>query len=177
MNDLGDIIKPIEKELKYFIKSKLKDDVKNPDNFAQIILDGFKNHWMFKKRYFQMWVEHSNTNPFVKIILARSGLLPLYVLHLLQSKEMFGNEIINEIKTRTHSTYSPNPGTVYPLLKELEKEKFVECKWNLKKEHPRKNYIITEKGKKEYKILKKILKNKVKKSLTIFNEIYNDIYT
>lgn len=178
MNDIRKIIKPVEKELRDFIKSKFSDNPENhPDDILQMVLDMFKKHWMFKKKSFRMWIEHSDTNPFVKIILARSGVLPLYVLCLLQSKEMFGNEIMSEIEKRTHSACSPNPGAIYPLLKELEKENFVECSWNLDKDHPRKIYKITEKGKKEYEIIKKILKNKFKKSLSIFNEIYNEIYS
>ncbi len=177
MNDIEKIIRPVEKEVKDFIKDKFPDDLKNQDDVARIIFDIFKSHWVFKKKSFRMWIEHSNTNPFVKIILARSGLLPLYVLHLLQSKEMFGNEIMGEIEERTHSACGPNPGAIYPLLKELEKEKFVECRWDTEKERPIKIYKITEKGKKEYEVLKKILKNKFKKSLSIFNEIYDDIYS
>ena len=122
MNDIEKIIKPVEKEVKDFIKNKFLDNLKNPDDAARVICDIFKAHWVFKKKSFRMWIEHSNVNPFVKIILARSGLLPLYVLHLLQSREMFGNEIMGEIEKRTHFACSPNPGAIYPLLKELEKE-------------------------------------------------------
>ena len=166
----------IEKEIGDSIKSKIADDLKDSDDLPKSVLNKLKNHCMFKKKSLQPWLEHSKLNPFVKIILARSGLLPLYVLHLLQTKDMFGNEIMNEIEKRTHFAWSHNPGAVYPLLKEFEKEKLVECSWDLEEKHPRKIYIITEKGKKEYEIVRKILKNKIKRSLSIFNEMFNDIF-
>lgn len=168
---------PIEEEIKKFIKDKIKSNLKDPESFAENIYKDIKKHWIFGKRSFQPWVESPDINPFVNMILTRSGLLPLYTLHLLESKAMFGNEIMNEIEKRTNNCWSANPGAVYPLLKELEEENFVESYWNLKKEHPRRIYEITEKGQKECKILKAVLKSQLKESINIFNKIFNDIFT
>ncbi len=93
-------------------------------------------------------MESPEINPFINMILTRSGLLPLYTMHLLQKKKMYGNEIMSEIDKRTVSTWCPNPGAIYPLLKELEEEKFVRGHWDTEKEHPRRIYEITNKGKK-----------------------------
>lgn len=171
------IKEPLDEEAKNFIKNKIKEGLKNPDQMAENILKNIKNHWIFGKRSFLPWVECSDINPFVNMILTRSGLLPLFVLHMLQKNEMFGNEIMSEIEKRTSHTWSTNPGTIYPLLKELELEKFVEGKWYLEKEHPRRIYKITKKGRDEYKIIKVVLKEQLKEAINIFNKIFNDIYS
>ena len=167
----------LEKEVKDFIKSKIKEGLKDPDKMIDNIFKNIKNHWIFGKRSFLPWVESPDINPFVNMILTRSGLLPLFVLHLLQKNEMFGNEIMSEIEKRTSHTWSTNPGTIYPLLKELEIEKFVEGKWYLEKEHPRRIYKITKKGRDEYKIIKVVLKEQLKEAINIFNKIFDDIYS
>ncbi|MGM0366312.1 MAG: PadR family transcriptional regulator [Actinomycetota bacterium] len=168
---------PIEKEIKGFIKSRLESELKDPEKFAEDIYKNIKKHWVFGKRSFQPWVESPDINPFVNMVLTRSGLLPLFTLHLLFSREMFGSEIMNEIENRTSKTWSPNPGAVYPLLKELEGEKFVKGRWSLEKEHPRRIYRITDKGKKEYRLLKAVLKEQLSECIVIFNNIFDDIFT
>ncbi len=167
---------PIEEEIKNFIQQRIERDIKDPKTFAENIFKNIKKHWIFGKRSFQPWVESPDINPFVNMILTRSGLLPLYTLHLLNKKEMFGSEIMSEIEKRTNNCWSANPGAIYPLLKELEEEKFVEGYWNLEQDHPRRIYKITSRGKKEYKLLKAVLKSQLKDSINIFSKIFKDIF-
>lgn len=164
---------PFEDDIKNFIKDKINED---PDVFVEKMLKEIKNHWVFGKRSFQLWVDSPDINPFVNMILTRSGLLPLYTLCILHQKDMFGNEIISEIEKRTSSAWSPNPGAIYPLLKELEERGFVEGHWNMEKEHPRRIYKITEKGRQEYRILKIILEKQLNEGINIFKNIYYDIF-
>ncbi len=164
---------PFEEEIRKIIKDKISKD---PDKFIEKMLGKFKNHWVFGRRSFISWQECPDINPFVNMILTRSGLLPLYTLHLLEGREMFGNEIINEIEKRTSAAWSPNPGAIYPLLKELEERQFVEGRWNLEEEHPRRIYRLTDKGKQEYKVLKIILEKHLKQAIGIFQKIYNELF-
>ncbi|MBM3708169.1 MAG: PadR family transcriptional regulator [Actinobacteria bacterium] len=166
----------IEKDIKEFIKSKIQEGMQNPDAMAEQLFDNIKSHWVFGKRSFMPWVESPDVNPFVNMLLTRSGLLPLYTLHILNKSEMYGNEIMCEIEKRTNHTWSPTPGTMYPLLKELEIKKFVEGRWHLEKERPRRIYKITNKGKKEYEILKAVLREQLREAIEIFTKIFNDIY-
>ncbi|OGS42566.1 MAG: hypothetical protein A3K67_03425, partial [Euryarchaeota archaeon RBG_16_62_10] len=46
------------------------------------------------------------------------------ILHLLSKKRMYGMEIANEIGKRKAEV--PNPGTLYPTLKEMERKGLVE---------------------------------------------------
>ncbi len=167
---------PIEKEIKEFIKNRIESELKDPEKFAEVIYKDIKKHWIFGKRSFQPWVESPDINPFVNMVLTRSGLLPLLTLHLLSIKEMFGSELMARIEKWTNNSWSPNPGSIYPLLKELEEEKFVKGKWSLAKEHPRRIYTITERGKKEYKLLKAVLRKQLSECILIFNNIFNDIF-
>ena len=164
---------PFKEEIKDLISNKISE---NPDEFAEKMIDQFKDHWVFGKRSFITWMGSPEINPFINMILTRSGLLPLYTMHLLQNKKMYGNEIISEIEKRTVSAWSPNPGAIYPLLKELEEEKFVEGHWDTDKEHPRRIYKITKKGREEYKVLKLIFKKQIFKAAEILEKIFLEIY-
>ncbi len=164
---------PFEEDLKELIRGKIS---KNPDEFIEKMISGIKSHWVFGKRSFLSCIESPDVNPFVNLILTRSGLLPLYTIHLLHERKMYGNELISEIEKRTSSSWSANPGSIYPLLKELEEKKFVEGHWDTDKEHPRRIYKITKKGKQEYKVLKVILRKQIFKALEIFEKIFFEIY-
>ena len=52
------------------------------------------------------------------------GLLSFLILHLLSKKRMYGVEIADEIARR--KAEKPNPGTLYPTLKELERKGLIE---------------------------------------------------
>lgn len=45
------------------------------------------------------------------------GLLTLLVIHFLEKKPQSGYELLKEIDETTDSTWVPNKGTLYPLLK------------------------------------------------------------
>ncbi len=70
------------------------------------------------------------------------GMLSFLILWLLSKKAMYGQELAKEIGKRRGTT--PNPGTIYPALKELQKRGLIKSK----KEGRVTNYYITEKGNK-----------------------------
>lgn len=81
------------------------------------------------------------------------GFLEFQVLALIGKKNMCGNEIRNEIAKRRGCM--PSPGTIYPVLKELQSKKFIVVKGKSKKEI---TYMLTINGKKELIINKKLFK-------------------
>ena len=164
---------PFEEDLKELIRGKISE---NPNEFVEKMMSGIKSHWIFGKRSFLSCIESPDVNPFVNLILTRCGMLPLYTIHLLHEKKMYGSELISEIEKRTSSSWSPNPGSIYPLLRELEEEKLVDGHWSTDKEHPRRIYKITKKGKQEYKVLKVILRKQILKAVEIFEKIFFEIY-
>ena len=104
------------------------------------------------------------------------GLLPLYVLHILNFGPTTGNYISHDIGERTNGKWVPSTGGIYPLLKSLEKDGLVVGNWDDPKKKFRKIYSLTPEGKKEYLRKKALLKPKIEESLEVFKSIYNDIY-
>jgi DNA-binding PadR family transcriptional regulator len=94
----------------------------------------------------------------------QKGLLTMYLMYSLQKKPKSGYEIISEIKEKTEGTWVPSKGTIYPLLRQLEKEELIKVKTTEKRS---KNiFKITKKGEKMIlntkkqgeKIMKKFMK-------------------
>lgn len=104
------------------------------------------------------------------------GLLPLYVLHILNFGPTTGNYISHDIGERTNGKWVPSTGGIYPLLKSLEKNGLVVGNWDDPKKKFRKIYSLTPEGKKEYLRKKALLKPKIEEALEVFKIIYNDIY-
>ena len=75
------------------------------------------------------------------------GFLSFIVLRTIARKSMSGQEIGQEIKIRKGS--KPSPGTIYPVLKFLNKNGFIE---EIKSNKKMKKYRITKKGRKELKL-------------------------
>ena len=75
------------------------------------------------------------------------GFLTFIVLKLISKKNMSGEEIREEIKKRKGSR--PSPGTIYPVLKSLNKTGFIE---EVSSSGKMKIYRLTKKGKKELDI-------------------------
>jgi len=67
----------------------------------------------------------------------------MWVLSILQQSPMNGAEIMDQIELVSQGWWRPSPGSVYPLLDELQKE------GSIKKLEDGK-YVITEKGKQEF---------------------------
>lgn len=75
------------------------------------------------------------------------GFLSFIVLRLISKRQMSGKEISKEIQTRKGS--KPSPGTIYPVLKALSENGFIE---EIKDSGKIKKYRLTRKGKKELEI-------------------------
>lgn len=78
-----------------------------------------------------------------------AGNFPLMILSLIEKKDMYGYEIMEELNIRSNKAIELKAGTLYPLLHSLEGKGFVssyEKEFNGKM---RKYYSITEEGRKE----------------------------
>ena len=54
-----------------------------------------------------------------------SGSIPLLVLKLLEDGDLYGYQMIEELKRRSDDTFHLKAGTLYPLLHGLEEKGFV----------------------------------------------------
>jgi DNA-binding PadR family transcriptional regulator len=83
------------------------------------------------------------------------GLMRVHILHHASEKMgIFGVGIINELATHG---YSVSPGTIYPILHEMEQKNLLRIKNKNVKGKIRKIYKTTTKGEKTLKRLKKFL--------------------
>jgi DNA-binding PadR family transcriptional regulator len=104
------------------------------------------------------------------------GLLPIYVLYVLSLGPTNGNDISHKVGDRTHGLWLPSTGGIYPLLKKLEKEGFVQGNWDDSPKKVQKIYSITEEGLKEFEHKKVLLRGKIEEALEVFKIIYEDLY-
>jgi DNA-binding PadR family transcriptional regulator len=103
----------------------------------------------------------------------QKGILTMYLLYSLQKKPKSGYEIISEIKQKTEGTWVPSKGTIYPLLRQLEKGGLIKVKTTEKRS---KNiFKITPKGKKIILNTKKQGESMMKKFMKFRNLIIDMI--
>ena len=103
----------------------------------------------------------------------QKGILTLYLLNSLQKKPKSGYEIISEIKEKTEGAWVPSKGTIYPLLKQLEKGELIKVK--TKDKRAKIIFEITPKGKKIILHVKKQGEQMMKKSMKFRNLIIDMI--
>jgi len=54
--------------------------------------------------------------------MGQRGFLRPQIVQLLEEKPMNGVDIMNKMHEMSHGWYRPSPGSIYPLLEQLEKE-------------------------------------------------------
>lgn len=104
------------------------------------------------------------------------GLLPIYILHILNDSPATGNDIAKKIGEKTNGLWLPSTGGIYPILKKFEKQGLIIGQWDDPKKKFKKIYTLTTEGKTEFQQKKEILKPKIEESLLVFKIIYKDLY-
>ena len=92
------------------------------------------------------------------------GFLSFLVLKLISKKNMSGDELREEIRKRKGT--KPSPGTIYPVLKNLSGNGFIE---EIKGHGKEKKYKLTKKGKKE-------VVSATKKFCAMFHDMKDDFH-
>ena len=82
-----------------------------------------------------------------------NGVPELLVLQLLSRSEMYGYQIVDEIRTRTGKTLSFGEGCIYPYLHYLEAEKQVSSRRQAVEGRNRNYYKLTARGRKRLEAL------------------------
>jgi DNA-binding PadR family transcriptional regulator len=57
-----------------------------------------------------------------RIQFGQRGFLRPQIIQLLEKQPMNGIDIMNKVQEMSHGWYRPSPGSIYPLLEQLEKE-------------------------------------------------------
>jgi DNA-binding PadR family transcriptional regulator len=97
----------------------------------------------------------------------QKGILTIYLLCSLKKKPKSGYEIISEIKEKTEGAWVPSKGTIYPLLKQLEKGELIKVK--TKDKRAKIIFEITPKGKEMILHVKKQGEHMMKKFMKFRN--------
>jgi PadR family transcriptional regulator PadR len=77
-----------------------------------------------------------------------NGVPELLVLRLLSRREMYGYQIVEEIRTQTKGALAFGEGCIYPYLHHLEAEKFVSSQRREVEGRNRNYYWLTPRGQK-----------------------------
>lgn len=79
------------------------------------------------------------------VVQLRRGIMEFCILLLIQKKACYGYEIVSNLERFNH--LSITEGTLYPLLKRLQREKKLESYWKQSENGPpRKYYELTRSG-------------------------------
>ncbi|HVX13548.1 MAG TPA: PadR family transcriptional regulator [Pirellulales bacterium] len=92
------------------------------------------------------------------------GFVRLHVLYHAAKEPICGVEMIEELGRHG---YKLSPGTLYPILRQLEESGYVSCKEAIVSGKRRKNYRITKKG-------RKLLADAQGKLRELFSEVVED---
>ena len=91
----------------------------------------------------------------------------MLVLSILQEQNMYGYQMIKELKAKSQNVFEFQEGTLYPILHSLEEKNYITSYWDESGAKKRKYYSITKEGKKH-------LKDK-KEEWTIFSTGVNQV--
>lgn len=108
--------------------------------------------------------------------MSTTSLVKLYILHLLTEKNYYGNRIKDEICRRLNGKWSPSYGMIYPLLRQLEEEGYIEGWWDEPMKRSIRRYKLTDTGIEHYKVIKMQNKKSLDDSLLIIKNVLKDIY-
>ena len=101
------------------------------------------------------------------------GLLTILVLHLLAMKPKSGYDLLKEIDEKTNGSWTPNKGTLYPLLKSLDEEGLVQVKEIGKRS--KRIYELTDAGKETVSDIKK-MEQASEARVNFFKEIHFELF-
>jgi len=106
---------------------------------------------------------------------AQKGYIRMGVLMLLSRKPSHGYEIMKEINSRTKGFWQPTPGGVYPILRDLEKSRYIKGEWQTQRNRRLKVYKITKSG--ELILRRAVIKqSEISNNIgTLFREFARDV--
>lgn len=103
----------------------------------------------------------------------RKGVLDLAILASLWKGRLYGLEIIKRLKTASNLVVVE--GTIYPILKRLDNDGFIQSEWEYESGgHPRKYYSLTPTGRQRCRQMHTHWEEFSKQVRTILKDIEKD---
>lgn len=81
-----------------------------------------------------------------------SGSTMMLLLKLLEEKDMYGYEMIENLREKSENVFELKAGTLYPLLHGMEEKGYVDSYEQEVTGKTRKYYALTKTGKKQLKV-------------------------
>ena len=95
---------------------------------------------------------------------------------LIKDGSCYGYELSAKIEGTMNYMWKPSNSLIYPLLRNMEENMWVQGWWDIPDKKTRRNYRITDEGIEHYKIIKLIYKPLLDESLAITQGVLNKIY-
>ncbi|WP_018248744.1 PadR family transcriptional regulator [Orenia marismortui] len=109
--------------------------------------------------------------------ISTTAFTSIYILHLVEKHgRMYGQKILDTINEQMGTRWKPSRGMVYPLLREMEDEGYLEAWWDEPDKRSIRYYRITEKGATHFEKMKIKYKSSFKDALKIVNTAIDEIY-
>ena len=78
------------------------------------------------------------------------GTVRLLALRLLEREPMYGYQMIQHLEDRSEGYFQLGEGALYPLLHDLENERYLRAEWRDQEGRPKRRYYhVTAKGRRE----------------------------
>ncbi|NDJ54006.1 MAG: PadR family transcriptional regulator [Chloroflexi bacterium] len=138
-----------------------------------------EEHWAIGGRRFSPWHQGMDVfNPFVAMLLSKGGgLLPLIVMQYLAKQPRYGNEIMSLLTDQTGGQWIANPGAIYPLMTDLEKQGLISGEWEDPQKRTVRVYHLTEAGQQELARLQAIVRPKLISAIEVLNQFVDELDT
>jgi DNA-binding PadR family transcriptional regulator len=111
--------------------------------------------------------------------LRRRDVFTLLIFHLISNSDSgasYGNQLIDQVAEITEGSITLNPNTMYPLLRTLESNGYIEGHWEHPQKRSRRLYKITAAGTDEYQRLKQGLEPFLDSIVRSIGAIKREIY-
>jgi DNA-binding PadR family transcriptional regulator len=108
--------------------------------------------------------------------ISTTSLMKMFILHLLSKGNLYGNQIIDNIKLKLNNKWEPSPGMIYPLLRDLENNGYVKSWWQEPDKKSIRYYKLTEAGFAHLERLKTRYRKPLEDSRDIIANILEEIY-
>lgn len=119
--------------------------------------------------------EQRNRSAVFKVSM--TALVKLLILNMLSQGKLYGNKIIDNISYTLNEKWTPSPGMIYPLLRQLENEGYISGEWTDAVKRTTRYYSITNTGSEYLNILKNNYKTSIQESIDILQSIIKSVYT
>lgn len=104
-------------------------------------------------------------------------MLKLLILDfLIKDKSCYGNELSAKIDVALDGRWRPSNGMIYPLLREMEANMWIEGWWEEPDKKSIRNYRITDGGIDHFNRIKLIYKPLLEESLSVTYGVLNKVY-